>query len=215
MYMQDLFEFIKQYPVRSYDKGQTVFSSTEICSTALVISTGYAKVTTTDGSYNEQTLWIAGRSDVVPSEQLFSKNTKLVFSYTALSPMTVFQIPKVDFLKFIDENRLAMKEVARGMSGHYDDLMYRLSSVTQASAREKLVYTLHNLAERFSASEEVDLIDLGLDITHQDIAGLMHASRETASIELNKLRDEGAIHYDRHSFIVYRSKLRQILDPLN
>lgn len=79
-----------------------------------------------------------------------------------------------------------MQEIVRGMSGHYADLLYRLSSITQASAREKFLHTLKNITEWFSASAVVDFAKIGQDITHQDVARLIHATRETVSIELKK-----------------------------
>lgn len=209
--MQELAAFIKKYPKYHFEKDQVILSSGELSDAILVIAAGFAKVSATDGLGNEQMLWIAGRLDIVPSEQLFSKSATLMFSYSAISPLVAYKVKRSDFIAFANETPAVMREIARGMSGHYDDLLYRLSSMTQASAREKLVYTLHNIAERFSASEEIDLMAMGLILRHQDIAGLIHASRETASIELKKLKDEGVIYYDRNRFVIYLAQLRQIL----
>lgn len=210
--MQELATFIKQYPVSRFDKDQVILSPGESSDVMYVISAGFVKVLSTDQSGNEQMLWLAGRLDIVPSEQLFSRAPKLMFEYIALSPVTAYKINKTDFLKFANDTPLVMQQIARGMSGHYDDLLLRLSSVTRASAREKILYTLQNITERFSASDEVDLPGIGLHITHQDIAGLIHATRETVSIEMKKLRDQGVIYYDRSSFIVYRQKLLDCID---
>ena len=60
----------------------------------------------------------------------------------------------------------------------------------------------------------VDFAEIGLDITHQDVAGLIHVARQTASIELKKLRDEGVVFYDRTSFIVYAHKLDKIIEQM-
>ena len=58
----------------------------------------------------------------------------------------------------------------------------------------------------------VDFAEIGLDITHQYVSGLIHATRETVSIELKKLRDEGVVFYDRTSFVVYADKLDKIIE---
>ena len=210
--MQELSAFIKNYPVASFDKDQTILSAGDTTDVLYVVSSGFVKVLSSDAVANEQLLWLAGRLDVVPSEQLFSNSAKLAFSYTALSPVIAYKINKKDFLEFANTTPVVMQEIARGMSGHYDDLLLRLSSVTQASAREKLLYTLQNITERFSASDEVNLPEIGLHITHQDLAGLIHASRETVSIELKKLKDEEVIYYDRSTFIVYVSKILDCIE---
>lgn len=210
--MQELSEFVKKYPVRSFDKDQVLLTAGENTEHILVISSGFAKVSATDRAGNEQMLWLAGRLDIIPSEQLLKKKAELAFSYTALSSLVAYEVKKADFIEFASATPKLMLEIARGMSGHYDDLLYRLSAITQASAREKLIHTLYNIAERFSANDEVNFVDIGLNITHQDFAGLIHASRETASIELKKLKDEKVIYYDRNSFVVYVDKLRAILE---
>lgn len=195
-----------------FEKGQTIIEAGSAVDSIFVIAAGFAKVSATDRLGNEQMLWVAGRLDIVPTEQLFSTSAEMMFTYSALSPLTVYNVRKDEFLAFANTNLRVMQQIARGMSAHYDDLLYRLSSFTQASAREKLTYTLNNIAERFSSSEKVDLYDIGLEITHQDIAGMIHVSRETASIELKKLIDESVIDYDRTRFIIYTSHLQTVID---
>lgn len=210
--MQDMAEFVKNYPQLHYEKGQLILSAGETASSILVITSGFAKVVATDRLGNEQMLWIAGRLDIIPTEQLFSRTANLLFSYSALSPLDVYMVRKEEFLTFAAENSKVMHQIARGMSAHYDDLLHRLSSLTQASAREKLTYTLANIAERFSAADTVDLFTIGLHITHQDFASLIHASRETASIELKKLKDEAVIDYGHKKFVIHTSKLRKVIE---
>ncbi len=209
--MQDLVDFIKQFPSAHYNKDQTILSADEQTNMLYIIASGFVKVSSIDSNGSEQVLWIAGRSDIVPSELLFYKTSRLGFFYTALSLTTVYMVDKTVFLEFAEANMAVMKEVARAMSNHYDDLLYRLSSIVQASARDKLLSTLNNLAERFSASESVDLYELGLHLTHQDIANLVGITRETTSIELKKFKNEGLLDYDRHHFIIHVDALQKEL----
>jgi CRP/FNR family transcriptional regulator len=102
-------------------------------------------------------------------------------------------------------------EIAVAMSGHYDDLLHRLNSLEQTSIRGRLIHTLHYLATRFSAENAVDLFTLDLRLTHQDIAEMIGATRETTSVELQKLRLDDLISYDRSSFIVHVDRLSELL----
>lgn len=52
-----------------------------------------------------------------------------------------YKVSKANFLAFADDRPVVMQEIALGMSGHYDDFLNRLSSITQASAREKFLHT--------------------------------------------------------------------------
>ena len=200
-------DFIKQFPLRSYTKGETVMSEGDTLDSLLAIRSGYVKVVSLDENGVEQLLWIAGRYDIVPSEGLFNNHKALTFFYTALTDVEAYSIKKSEFLSSTKSNLSLMTDVATSMSNHYDDLLLRVNSIGRPSIHDRLTATLRYLAERFSASPIVDLHKLGLPLTHQDIAEMIGSTRETTSLELQKLRKLGSIDYDRSHFTIYLDKL--------
>lgn len=203
----DAANYVKTRPIRSFSKGETIIDAGDISDTLLAIRHGYIKATSIDENGNERMLWIAGRYDIVPTERLFSLRSPLQFFYTALSDCEVYEIDKVDFLTKAKTDLSLMTEIAVGMSGHYDDLLSRVNTVGQASVHEKLIATLCYVATRFSAEASVDLYSLGLRLTHKDLAEMIGSTRETTSVELQKLRQSGSIDYTRTKFIVHTDKL--------
>jgi CRP/FNR family transcriptional regulator len=202
----DIAEYVKQCPVRHFAKGEAVLSEGDVSATLLAIRSGFIKVTSLDSEGNERMLWIAGRYDIVPTERLFSRHSPLQFFYTALSDSDVYEINKADFIAKAKADVRLMTEVAASMSNHYDDLLARVNTVGQTSIHEKLIATLHYVANRFSAEESVDLYRLGLHLTHKDLAEMIGSTRETTSVELQKLRHAGYVTYDRSCFIVHTDK---------
>lgn len=201
-----IIDFVKGYPLRSFRKGEVILSENDISDTLIAIRDGYVKVTAIDDHGNERMLWIAGRYDIVPTERLFSRSQPLRFFYTALSDGDAYRINKADFLHCAKTDLSVMTEIATSMSAHYDDLLSRVNTVEQPSVRDKLIATLHYLAGRFSAEDSVDLYKVGLQLTHKDIAELIGSTRETISVELQKLRKEGLIDYSRTHFIVHLTR---------
>lgn len=199
----DVINYVKNCPIKHFNKGEIVISEGDISDTLLAIRSGFIKVTSLDNEGNERMLWIASRYDIVPTERLFSRHSPLQFFYTTLSDCDVYQINKADFLAKAKSDVTLMTEIATSMSGHYDDLLSRVNSVGQASIHDKLVATLKYVAERFSADQSVDLYQLGLHLTHKDIAEMIGSTRETTTLELRKLQDVGSIDYDRTKFIVH------------
>ena len=199
----DVIDFVKKFPVKPFSKDQVLLSGGDVSDTLLALSSGFVKVSTLDDMGNEHLLWIAGRYDIVPTERLFSKHTPLQFFYTALSDGAAYQINKADFLNYATTDLQLMTEIATSLSTHYDDLLTRISSVEQTNIRDKLIATLRYLAERFSADTTVDLYQLGLKLTHKDLAEMIGSTRETTSLELQKLNKQGCISYDRSKFIVH------------
>lgn len=202
----DVIEFVKNYPVKYFSKGEVIISEGDISDTLYAIRSGYVKVTSLDDNGNERMLWIAGRYDIVPTERLFSRHSPLQFFYTALTDGDVYKINKADFLAKAETDAGLMTEIATSMSGHYDDLLSRVNSVGQTSIHDKLVATLRYVAERFSADQSVDLYQLGLHLTHKDIAEMIGSTRETTTLELRKLQQAGSIEYDRTKFVVHVNK---------
>lgn len=206
----EIFEFIRQFPLKSFNKGEILLSEGQSLNTIFGVQSGFVKVTSLSESGYERVLWIAGPNNMVPAEQLFLTQGSLQFFYTALSDCRVFKIDKREFIDYTRQNPLLMTEIAKRLSVHYDDLLTRIDSVGQISVRNKLIYTLSYLAKRFSPDDVVDIYKLGLKLTHQDIAAMIGSTRETTSIELRKLLLSGGIAYDRNRFIINISKLESL-----
>lgn len=198
----DIVNFVKNFPAKPFHKGEALLESGDVSDTLLAIRTGFVKITAVDDDGNERMLWIAGRYDIVPTEQLFSQHRPLQFFYTALSDGEAYHIDKAQFIAKAKADSGLMSEIAMSMSSHYDDLLSRINSTEQSSVRHKLIATLRYLAERFSAESRVDLYALGLRLTHEDIATLIGSTRETVSLELQKLHKAGCIHYNRSEFVI-------------
>jgi CRP/FNR family transcriptional regulator len=199
--------FITQYPVRTFHKGETIFSEGEAPETVLFVAEGFVKVTALDTSGTEHLLWIASSEDIVPSEHLFSLRNELGYFYTALTPVSAHAVDKAELLAHARTNAGLMASLAAGLSDNYDDLLLRIAAIDQSSIHGRLMTTLRYLALRFGSGKTVDLHDIGLQLTHQDIAEMIGSTRETTSLELEKLRAQGAVAYSRSSFVLYPEKL--------
>ena len=203
----EIIDYIKKYPLREFHKGDILLSEGQQSARLFALVHGYIKVTSIHDDGSEKLLWIEGRYDIAPTEKLFSLSGELSFFYTALSDGSYYDIDKSEFIAKTKADPTFMAEVANSMSDHYDDLLKRVDSIGQTSIREKLVATLRYIAERFSASDQVDLFELGLKLTHSDIAAMIGSTRETTSLELHALKDAGLIDYDRTKFVVKLSKM--------
>lgn len=209
--MEELVTLIKHFPLRDFRKGETLPTERDGRPIVYGIQRGFVKVYSVNANGEEQFIWLAGRLDIVPSEMLFSSRGNTEFLYTALCDMRAYAIDKREFLNAASGNIEIMTEIARTMSQHYDDLMMRIRSTEQSSAREKLIHTLYYMATRFSAEPRVALHELGLSLTHQEISQLVGTTRETTAIELKKLKDEGLIDYTRSQFFINVPKLESLL----
>jgi CRP/FNR family transcriptional regulator len=207
----DIIQYIRSFPLQSFSKDEILLSPGNTNNSLYAIRDGFVKVTSIDDLGRQKLLWVAGRYDVVPVENLFSKSDVSYF-YTAFSEGSMYVIDKRDFINKAKSNVEFMTQIAQGLSEHYDNLLGRLNGIEQSDLRTKLLHILHNLSTKFDNASVVRLHKLGLNLTHQDIADMVGATREATSIELKKMRKEGLIYYTRSTFTVFADVISEELN---
>ena len=79
----------------------------------------------------------------------------------------------------------------------------RLKSLLFRSNRERLIFLLLELAEKYgqAASEGVRI---GIKLSHQDLASIIGSTRETVTVVLSELQTEGYLIVRRRQIILAR-----------
>jgi len=200
--------YIQNFPLKTFQRGELLLQKGDSGSQLMAIRDGFIKVTSINANGVERLIWIAGRYDIAPTEQLFSKHGNVRFFYTALTDGSYYAVEKADLLENADKDPAFMAEIAKNMSLHYDDFLQRIDAVDTATVKERLMRTLLYLAERLSADSVVDLYEHGLRISHQDLSSMIGSTRETTSVMLSELRNEELIEYSRQKLTVSVDKLK-------
>lgn len=207
----DIVEYIRKFPVKEFTRSELLLQKGDPSTNLMAIREGFIKVTSISASGVERLVWIAGRYDLAPTEQLFSKSGTVRFFYTALTDGSYYEIDKEVLLNLAKEEPAIMAEIAKNMSVHYDDFLQRVDAVDTATVKERLVRTLCYLAERLSADSVVDLYESGLKLSHADLAAMIGSTRETTSLTLSELRKAGFIDYSRQKLTVKVDELKASL----
>lgn len=208
-----LIEYVKTLPVRKFGKDELLLASGDESNTFFAVRDGFIKATTTDDSGRQRLLWIAGRFDIIPLERFFTRKI-LQYDYVGYSEGSAYVISKEALHALIKEHPNAGLEIARGLSEHFDDVSERLSAIGKSDVKSKLLHTLYNLSLKFSSADVVELHAVGLNLTHQDLADMIGASREVVSVEISKARAEGYVDYSRSTFTVNVTKIRDLMTLL-
>lgn len=208
----DTVEYVRQFPLRTFKRSEALLQKGDSLDHIMAIRDGFVKITSISDTGVERLLWIAGRYDVAPTEQLFSNNASVRYFYTALTDGTYYAVDKKSFVDKAHETPALMTEIAKSMSTHYDDFLERIDAVDTATVKERLLRTICYLAERLSGGGAVDLYAAGLRLTHQDFAAMIGSTRETTSLTLNEIRHDGLIDYNRKQFIVHVDEIKELLE---
>ena len=208
----NIVEYVRQFPVKSFQRGELLLQKGDSSTQLMAIRDGFIKVTSISPKGIERLLWIAGRYDIAPTEQLFSKHGEVRFFYTALTDGSYYEMDKNELLALASSEPQIMAEIAKNMSIHYDDFLQRVDAVDTGTVKERLMRTLCYLAERLSADKTVDLYSYGLRVGHADLAAMIGSTRETTSIMLSELRRDKLVLYSRQKLTVHVDKIQAKLD---
>lgn len=120
----------------------------------------------------------------------------------------LYQAPRDEFVKFVKANGDVLFELTSRILIRLYGLLRRMEYLVFGNAYNKVASIISICAERFGSVGK-DGIEIGVPLTHKDIANLIGVARETASIEIKKLEEEGAIGYlGRHIIVKDMKKLK-------
>ncbi len=198
----DIVNYVKSFPLRTFEKNEVLFTPNVSADTVLIIRQGVVKVLFVTNKGDERLMWLAGRYDVAPIEDVLRPVSSPNYLYMAFSRGSGYVVDKRDLLSKANKNTALALQLARGLSEQHDDLLRHITTIQQTTLRQKILHLLQHICQKFSGAELVALHENGLNLTHQAIADMIDASREAVSIEMKRLQSEGVLEYSRTSFTV-------------
>lgn len=210
-YVTSVEEFITRHPTKTFSKDEMIILQDVTPRHAYAIKSGYVKGYDINAEGSEQLVWFGAPGDYFPLPWIFSITQATNFFYSAFSDTEVYVIPRSEFIAFLKRNPDALFTTTRRIVARYYDQMRRLNAVGKPKADQKLAHLLHFLALRFGYATKQRNFEISIPLTQQDIANLLGITRETAAIELKKLKDAGFITYEKSRIKVKKAKLREIL----
>ncbi len=186
-----------------YDKGEFIIRLGEDPSHVFYIEEGLVKAFNIS-KYGEENLLIIRKSQEVFPLIWAITGSEREITYQALTPTTVWRIPREKYQEFINSHPTAMRPILEMVTEMYRLHSERLLNLQYRSVRERLISFLLTMAERFGVeTDEGVLIDAPL--RHQDIGSSINASRETASRQMAVLENKGLVDHKR-SYITIKDK---------
>lgn len=206
--------FLERHTTSKFKKGEIIVFQGESPEHAYAVKSGIVKAYNLSVNGEEKPVGFYKENNVFPATWVYKKSPSAIYYYEAFTPeVEVYLLDRSKYVTFIRKSTdLLYQEVDRLLAEQLGDSM-RLNALQHSRANDKLIYTLHYLALISGKAHSSDVVEITLDLTHQDFANLTGLTRETAATELNKLKKQGIISYGKH--LPYLLNLKKLFQLIN
>lgn len=210
--MVKLEQFLAQYRVKKFAKGEVILTEDERPSCAYYIKSGVVKTYNLTAQGQEKPISFDTEGQLFPVGWVFGKLRHTQYFYEAFTDCEVCCINRDEFVAYLKANPDLLYNFTGYMIKRYLQFQMRVNALEQSKAVDKVIYTLHFLCMGFGREVKAGAVQIQLPLTQQDLANFMGLTRETTGIELKKLERAKVIKYMQQRYVVFVGKLDELLD---
>lgn len=208
MSLEELKKLEKITKERSYKKGSVIITEGEKSENVFIIKSGKVKIFKTSNDGREIILDIKGRSKIFAEVTLFD-NGKNPATVTAIENCVILSISSEDIECIIRENPDMALNIIKVLNRRLKEAQSRVKNMAINDTYVRTAQTLLRLIDKYGVVAEDGTIELILNITREELAGLVGTSRETVSRAISQFSKEEAIKVaGRKIIILDKSKLK-------
>jgi len=209
----DINKIAAKFPgtVRRFKDKSPIIYQGEVPRSGFFLKKGLVKVYNLHSSGNEQILRFYGPGDFFPLPWLYGKATTEFYYYEAAEDCEVVSITRNDVTDIIERDPSLKHLLFESLLHDQAALSLRIISLEQPRATEKLAFTFYYLLHRHAMHIGNNKYTIQMNLTHITLANLVGLTRETITMEINKLKRKGAISYNKKIYTVDKQKIEQLI----
>jgi CRP/FNR family transcriptional regulator, cyclic AMP receptor protein len=196
-----LIEMCKGENQRQFKRLRTILYQGEVPKSVYIIKKGVIRAYNIAENGEERNVELLSDGDVLPISWVFNISNAALYYYDAFSDVQLFVLSKERFNELIKTNNLEY-ELLKLTSRRYTATTMHINALLQAHAQNKIAQGLQYLALSHGTRLGSGKHRVNIRLTQQDLANLVGVTRETAAVELNKLRDKGVIQYRSFTYTI-------------
>lgn len=187
---------------REFKRGTLIYVPSDLGDCVLVLSSGRVKIfhNTQDGKQAVLALIDPGE---LFGELALVEPTHRDESAEAMELSTVVVIPTEEIQRLMDEHPKLSLGLNKLLGLRVQRFNRRLKSLLFRSNRERVVHLLFDLAEKYGKYARDGSLAIGIRLSHQELASIIGSTRETVTLVLGELHEEGAISISRKEIIIH------------
>jgi len=204
--MEEIFEDLAS---RQLNKGQILIYEGDAIRNIYLIISGFVKVSSIHINGTQRTIIVYAPGDLFPLVSFLSGQGVARYFYECMSDVELKIMPHQDFQKKIMGDLELGEELITYSYAMSNQFIERIEILSAQSARQKVAALLNYLAGK-TGEESNGKTRLNLSLTSQDIADMCGLTRETASVQLQKLKKDGLVS-GRRNLTIDNKKLAKLI----
>jgi CRP-like cAMP-binding protein len=204
--------FLSKYQLLKFRKKDVILRAEDVPQGVYYILKGYVRVYSITPSGNELTLNLFKPGSLFPLTWALSDIENGYF-YEAMTPVDVYRAPKEDFFDFIKSDKEILLEMIKRILVSLNTQTARMQYLTMGNAEDRIINTLLLLAS-VSGARFDGVIKIGIPVTQQDVANFSSVTRETASVEINRLIKQKLLMKKRKYYLIDDIELLKDRSPV-
>ena len=175
-------------------RGEVLFEEGEPGNRLYIITEGKVKLSHTSMDGRENLLAVLGPGEIIGELTLFDPGPRSTTA-TAVSPVTLLHLDHADLNAILDTNPTMGKHMLRALARRLRRTNESLADLVFSDVPGRVAKALLDLADRFGTPAE-DGVHVPHDLTQEELAQLVGASRETVNKSLADFVSRGWIHLE-------------------
>ena len=177
--------------LRKLPRGQIIIYEGDPIESLYFIVKGYVKVYSILMSGSERTIFIYGPGDLFPFTSYLTSSASARYFYECMTEVEVYADTPSNFEKKVRGDFAMGEALINYTTSVSQQFLTRIDVLSVNDARRKVIALLAFLISK--AGEGGDLVRICIPLTTQEIANMSGLTRETASVQLSRLRKAGVI----------------------
>jgi CRP-like cAMP-binding protein len=198
--------------VITFTKHETIIKADDDPQGVYYLEKGFVKMNSILADGREITLNIFKPGSYFPMMWAIS-NLPNTYYFQTMTPVVVRRISQNVFFEFVTKNPDVLLDITNRILVGVNGLLFNINHILSGDSRHRIMAALLMFAKRFGEASPSGKITITLPLTHQDIADVAAITRETASIHIKQLENQGLISQKSHLLtILNMQKLEAELD---
>lgn len=196
---------------KRFQRGGLIYVPSDADESVLLVASGRVKIyhLTSDGK--QVLLAIIEPGELFGELALFDEGRRDEFA-EAMAATTVLRIPADVIRRLMEAHPDLSLGVTKLMGLRRRKIERRLRSLLFRSNRERLIHLLLELVDQYGRRTP-EGIEIGLRLSHQELASIIGSTRETVTLVLGELKNEGSLIVRRRQIVLTQmDRLARSLD---